>query len=84
MYYTLIPFDLLATIPRNQFHSRNTQVDNRRENFYQGASSKLLLLYSLHLQIRGGRAIRESTWRDFLPTSAESAFPVSVGKRYHL
>lgn len=43
MYYTLIPFDLLATIPHNQSHSRNIQVDNRRENFYQGASSKLLL-----------------------------------------
>lgn len=54
MYYTLIPFDLLATIPCNQFHSRNIQVDNRRENFYQGASSKPLLLYSLHLQMWEG------------------------------
>lgn len=71
MYYTLIPFDLLATIPHNQSHSRNIQVDNRRENFYQGASSKLLLLYSLHLQMcvcvwRGDKGVNMMTFLAYI------------------
>lgn len=54
MLCPLFWLDFLDTIPGNQLHSRNTQVDNRRENIYQGASSKLLLLYSLWLQICEG------------------------------